>query len=76
MLLLILKIAGEVWNPPTVFTLHFATINTSGSDLENVASVIFTLHFATINTTAEPYGILTNAHLHYTLLLLIHTDTE
>ena len=55
----------------TVFTLHFATINTrSKRNFENM-SYKFTLHFATINTDVKVARACTSLNLHYTLLLLI-----
>ena len=55
-----------------LFTLHFATINTTVVSAKNFATFSFTLHFATINTARVPLNSFTNDDLHYTLLLLIH----
>ena len=37
----------------TLFTLHFATINTYNAAISKIVNFTFTLHFATINTMGK-----------------------
>ena len=36
-----------------IFTIHFATINTSAPFISSIGSELFTIHFATINTLSK-----------------------
>ena len=57
-----------------IFTLHFATINTTLPDYPNEKRRKFTLHFATINTLFD--FTLVSSHLKFTLhFATINTST-
>ena len=52
LLLLILSFISLIFSFSSLFTLHFATINTRLLKAFFTTSIAFTLHFATINTQA------------------------
>ena len=58
----------------TLFTIHFATINTFFKNLRKISSETFTIHFATINTLWIMDFVNNINNLQYTLLLLIRRN--
>ena len=72
LLLLILSKNILLTCPITIFTIHFATINTAFSKRIDSILCTFTIHFATINTLDGLKKIKNQlSYLQYTLLLLI-----
>ena len=51
----------------TLFTLHFATINTYNAAISKIVNFTFTLHFATINTSYIVLNAELSLHIYITL---------